>query len=524
MNRAPATSYDETPYPSLSYAQTHPDRLATVATLLGLQPARVERCRVLELGCATGGNLLPMAYGLPNSKFIGIDNSRRQIEVCRHTAEAMGVTNVESLDADVTALPADLGRFDYIVAHGMYSWMPEPARDKLLQACREHLAPQGVAYVSYNTYPGWHLLQMVRELMLYRTRGIDDPTERVTEARRFVSILAEACSGDESAHGAFLRAYEANVMPKLADEPGSADALLLHDELEAVNAPVYFHQFAEHAARHGMQYLCEARLADVMPVQLSPDTAERFAGLTRDPIELEQYMDFLKNRSFRGTLLCHEGLAVTRQIRPEPIRRMLLSSRARPVSGEPRIEASESEEFRGLDGATFKTDHPLTKAALVELHRVSPKPVQFMKLATAVGAAIGMTSAAEMDEHSSVLAGNMLRAYGYSDSIVGLHAYEPRFTLEPGTHPVASAVARVQAAERARVTNMLHERVTLVDEDVVEWEPTARHVLPRLDGNHDRAALVDVLSDAPGVEAAPEPEAALDGMLRFFARAALLVE
>lgn len=79
MSQPQPTSYDEVPYESYPFAQTHPDRLATVATLLGLRPAPVEQCRVLELGCAGGGNLIPMALTLPESTFVGIDLSARQI-------------------------------------------------------------------------------------------------------------------------------------------------------------------------------------------------------------------------------------------------------------------------------------------------------------------------------------------------------------------------------------------------------------------------------------------------------------
>ena len=147
------TDYDEVPYPSLSYAQTHPDRLATIATLLGLQPAPVTHCRVLELGCAGGGNLLPMAQGLPGSEFVGLDVSEAQITAGQTLRQALGLNNLTLTQMDILDVPAGLGQFDYIIAHGIYSWVPPQVRDKVLQVCQDHLAPQGVAYVSYNCYP-----------------------------------------------------------------------------------------------------------------------------------------------------------------------------------------------------------------------------------------------------------------------------------------------------------------------------------------------------------------------------------
>ena len=530
MPELPVTSYDETPYPSLSYTQTHPNRLATLATLLGLDPAPVERCRVLEIGCATGGNLLPMAYGLPESEFVGIDNSGRQIELALGQAATLGMRNVRFVEADVVALPDDLGRFDYIVAHGVYSWVPEPVRDALLAACRALLAPQGIAYVSYNAYPGWHLLGMVREMMLYRTRGMEDPAERAAEARAFIRLLAEAVPA-EGAYGGFLHSYAEQVLPKLAGDPEGADALLLHDELEAVNNPVYFHDFVEHAAGHGLQYVCEAHLANVMPQRLPPEVVERLRGMAGDPIEFEQYMDFVKNRTFRESLLCHRELSVQRSIGREPVREMSLSSRAVIVSDAPDLTGSGAMEFRGLDGAVFTTNHPLTKSALVELNRQSPQPIPFAELASRAGAAVGMTAEGDLAEHAPLLAANMLQAYGYSEHLVELHVYRPRFVPEPGERPLASPVARSQAATGIRVTNMRHERVTL--------EEGARRTLMQLDGEHGPDALIERLAQLHhegGAEPSGEPRPApgsvdereqlaqeLESILRFLARAALLV-
>ena len=377
MADASTTAYDATPYPDLSYAHTHPDRLGMIATLLGLEPAPVEHCRVLELGCAVGGNLLPMAYALPGSTFVGVDYSTPQIEEARARAASLELANVEFLDADVAALPTDLGEFDYIVAHGLYSWVPAPVRDALLEVCHRHLAPNGVAFVSYNTYPGWHALQSMRELMRYRTRSIEDPRERAAEARAAVGALAEALRQDDSAYAAFVQGYAENVLPKMRDEPESADALLLHDELEEVNDPVYFHEFVEHAGRFGLRYLCEAQLANVMPERLPPGAAEHVQRLARDPIEFEQYMDFAKNRSFRETLICHANAEVGRSIDAGAVQRMFVSSRARP-SKEPAADGVAA--FEGLDGAVFRTNHPLTQAAFAELHRRSPAAVPFAEL------------------------------------------------------------------------------------------------------------------------------------------------
>jgi SAM-dependent methyltransferase len=134
--------------------QTHPDRLAAMARLFGMRPAPVTACRVLELGCGSGANLIPQAYYLPESRFTGIDMAAEPIAVARAMAGDLGLSNIDLRVADLRDLGTEVGEFDYIFAHGLYSWIPADVRDRLLAVCSERLAPQGVAFVSYNVYPG----------------------------------------------------------------------------------------------------------------------------------------------------------------------------------------------------------------------------------------------------------------------------------------------------------------------------------------------------------------------------------
>ena len=127
----PAIGYDAVPYPARAFPSSHPQHLATVATLLGLRPPSLEDCRVLELGCATGGNLVPMADDLASGRFVGLDLSHVQIEAARTAARKAGLKNVEFRCQDLLGFgapgapgggPAE--SFDYIIAHGLYSWVP----------------------------------------------------------------------------------------------------------------------------------------------------------------------------------------------------------------------------------------------------------------------------------------------------------------------------------------------------------------------------------------------------------------
>ncbi len=174
MSDQSLTAYDEVPYPSLAHVQTHPDRLATIAALFGLQTAPVEKCRVLELGCGDGTNLISMAYGLPNSEFVGIDAAGRAIAEGNEMIRDLSLDNVRLQQLDLMEFDAGGEPFDYIIAHGVYSWVPDPVRDRILAICSESLSPNGVAYVSYNSYPGGHIRDMVREMMLFHVQCAPD--------------------------------------------------------------------------------------------------------------------------------------------------------------------------------------------------------------------------------------------------------------------------------------------------------------------------------------------------------------
>lgn len=478
-------SYDELPYPALCYTQTHPSRLAACARLLGLAPAPVARCRVLELGCASGGNLLPMAYALPESTFVGVDLSARQIAEATDAVGALGLRNIAFLALDIQDLTAELGQFDYIIAHGVYSWVPPTVRDRLLAVCSANLASQGIAYVSYNTYPGWHALQGLREMMLYHTRGYQDPHQRAEQARGLIAFLSEAIGKERNqAYGALLEGYRALLEQQLADARPRSDAALLHDELEEYNDPVYFWQFAEHAAQHGLQFVVEADLPLSMPHNLSDEVVETLQNICETIVDTEQYMDFVRNRTFRRTLLCHDHLQVDRTLRTARVRELAVSTRAVRLADDAEGARPGVARYQGSDGAVFQTDHPLTVAALDWLVENAPRVIPFAELARAATERLGGDAP---DSEVTRLAANLLKAFTYSLALVELHGYAPHFVTSVTERPVASAVARYEAGHSERVANLRHERVLL--------DGLSRVILPHLDGQHTGADLLAMLED-----------------------------
>lgn len=277
---------------------------------------------MLELGCGDGANVLSLAQALPGASFLGIDAAPSALARGAELARAAGLQNVELRHGLIEDLPADLGRFDYILAHGVYSWIAPAARGALLDCCRGRLNPAGIAYVSYNAYPGSHLRDMTRDILHYHVRDLDEPRARLQRAQELMRTIVAIESPSP---------YAQALREQLERMLRSGDALLLHDDLAEISTPFYFHEFMEHAASHGLGFLSEAELSDSQMRDVPESAGRLMASLGDDAIAREQYMDFFRNRTFRRTLLCHARAPVRRELDDGVLERLAISSPARPV-------------------------------------------------------------------------------------------------------------------------------------------------------------------------------------------------
>ena len=474
MTTTPDTTYDTVPYDDRVFYRTHPDVLAAVATLHGLDPVPVERCRVLELGCAVGGNLIPMALGLPDATFVGIDLSPSQIATGREVVRRLGLSNVELVAKSITEVDASFGQFDYILCHGVYSWVPREVQDAILATCGERLTANGIAYVSYNTYPGWHLRGMVRELMQHHARRFEEPATRIREARSFLDLVA-AVQQRRNPGGAFAAVLQEETRG-LRDAP---DDYLFHEHLEDYNAPLYFEEFVERAGAHGLAYMDDARPRDAMD-GIADDLRDAVGALASSPLAREQYVDLLTNRTFRRTLLCRAKRRPEATRDPAQIERLSLTARVRPTSATPDVSPGVVERFQAFDSAAaISTDDAALKSILVRLASLWPRGMSFASMAEEF-------ARAGDDAHREGLAEAVLRCY--LAGLVELHTRVPVCAQVAGARPLASPLARLQAERQPRVTNLLHRAVVLDDAD--------RLLLQHVDGTRDRSALADVLTAA----------------------------
>ena len=473
---APVNPYDEMPYESHPYAQTHPGRLAAVAILFGLKPPPVETCRVLELGAAAGGNLIPAAECLPNAHFVGVDYSGRQVEDGQQLVQKLGLKNVDLRHASILDIDESYGQFDYIIAHGVFSWVPTEVREKILDVCAKNLAPNGVAYVSYNTYPGWHMRGMIRDMMRFHAMRFGTAPQRVQQARALLDFLAQNVK-QEGPYSSMLKAELENVQKQ-------ADHYLYHEHLETVNDPLYFYQFIDIARTHGLRYLGEARIGTMVTGNFGPEIEKTINNLKVDQIQREQYMDFLRNRTFRETLLVPDVSVPNWTINPDCLAALHVGSSGKPVgTTDPDVWSEAAVQYQTRSGMTLSTGRPLLKAAMKVLAERWPATVPFTDLVREARQVVGGPAAADDDKN---LALGLLNSYISSD-LFELHAAPVAFTRTPGEKPVVLGSARLRVAEGAKaVGNRRHEVVRMTDLD--------QRLVPLLDGTRDRPALVDELT------------------------------
>ena len=469
------TSYDQVPYTSRAFPQTHPDRLASVARIFGLSTPDVAACRVLELGCASGGNLIPMAFNLPHSEFVGVDLSRHQVDDGRATIRELGLPNVRIEHASILDVSGDWGTFDYIICHGVFSWVEEPVQEKILQIARDHLSAAGIAYISYNTYPGWHMREMVRHMMRYHTRQFDEPQEQIEQARALLAFLAS--STGEAGPYSDLLAREIDRLSR------ASDSYLFHEHLEQTNTPVYFHQFIERAERAGLLYLSEASISDMLSSHFQQPVAETIERISPDILHLEQYMDFVRNRLFRQTLLVHDTVRPKRALTPALLHGLLLSTRAladtMPVDLSPAATAVFSS---GRQRAEVSL--PATKAAFALMGEAWPCPLPVEELcAAAVDRARPFLGEISAGDAYRALMGDLFGAVTHG--LIEVHTQSPPCTNRPSATPRANGLAAFQAQSGTLVVNAHHQ--------MVELDRLGAEVLKLADGERTRSDILDLL-------------------------------
>jgi methyltransferase-like protein len=473
---APLNSYDQTPYESHPFRQMDPQWLASLARLFGLDSAPPSRCSVLELGCAAGGNLIPLAARNPESVYVGVDYSKVQVADGQARIAALGLRNITLHCMSIADVAADIvpaaaphaGRFDYILTHGVYSWVPPEIRQAILRVSKTLLSPRGIAYVSYNVYPGWKFRELMREAMIFHASRYDGtPAERLGHARGMIEYMQQIARPDSMFR--HVLEEEGRVIRE-----GNA-YYLQHEYLEDINEPCYFRDFVREANAQGLGYLGESELASMFPVNFGADADQRLANVTNDQVEIEQYLDFLTNRSFRQTLLVHAE-------RTSAVKRQVPAAALEGLAFYGSFQRSQADAalWDARWGGNVRPGSASDLAIVQAFGERYPASLTLIDLREVVAAATGQRGP---QQDKALL--ELLRVFTIR-GLVRLRVDPLRTVRAASALPQAETLARIDVgAGRSHAIGPLHETLTL---NVIE-----ALLLPKLDGSHGHDQLVEYL-------------------------------
>lgn len=461
------------PYISMPIPYTHPGALAGLMALYGIAAPPPETADVLELGCAGGGNIIPLAAQFPRAKFIGVDLSDAHVMAARQRIAALGLKNIEIRKGDIAKLRFSKEKFDYVLCHGVFSWVPTSAQKAILKICTERLTRNGVAAISYNVLPGWHLRNVIRDLAFFHCKKADPPKARADQVRKILAELAASVNTADP-YGQVL-AHEAK---RIAGLPSS---YILGEFLSAENTAYYFEEFAGMAAAHRLSYVCEGDLAASLSEYLMPSAAPRIAELAgSDPVLKQQYLDFFTGRTFRRSVLIRSQRAKELRAPPTPDGLRNLN-----ISATLKADAAESSEtvsaFKDGRARTVKAKDPAVRLALARLADAYPSMLTLDEMLAPVGTIKAPRDAASegrvLDVVFKLLASG--RANISTTPLRTGRMDQPR--------PKVWTVARAEAATgQPWVTSRTHHAVAL--------NKGLSHLIKFIDGTRDRPAIAKQLA------------------------------
>ncbi len=470
--------YDEVPYPSFTFPQTHPDRLATIGRLHGMKPERPENCRYLELGCGDGTNLISFAYALPSSNFVGIDLSAHHIDGANRTIERLGLTNIVFRQADVTEVSGNkVGKFDFIVAHGLYSWVPDFVREAILTVFSESLVENGVGYISYNAYPGCHLRKITFSALQYSAADVNDPMDRVERGIENLRSFAEAAE-----EGSLVRSILALEYDQMLERTPEN---VFHDEFAEINQPFYFHEFAAKINEYGFKFLSEADPTANTDAKLSDAGRKLLDSVNHDRIRREQYYDFIRFTRFRRTLFCRNKIQLSQDIDPLVVRGLFISSQIEAEQENANFTDDSPVKFSDSKEASVVVNHPLTKTVLRHLRSRGASSVTFDEL---------MEEAAKILEQESIDGEDSDRTVNFlihlfNAGMVKFLTHQVPFSNIATQRPEVSAFARWQ------IENGSQSVATMTGNNLEVKNMMLRAMIVMLDGTRSRQDLENDLKD-----------------------------
>jgi methyltransferase-like protein/SAM-dependent methyltransferase len=359
-------------FESLPSPERHISRLATIGTLFGLEVTNPESAKVLEIACGTGRNLIPQATQYPNAYFYGFDFDPKSIEKAVYFKELLKLTNINFEEKSIQAYNNFKDKFDYIICHGFFSWVPENLRATILKVCKNCLSDNGIVYISHNALPGWFERSKIQQLLI-RDSSKKSQEEQVADAKRMLN------------NRLINQQYESEKQKiEIENCLKQSDAFIFHELLNPDTRAYHLSQISELTAKENLYYLGDSlpkrmrypRFEEIIQFELEGDK-KRLRLYTR--IQKEQYIDQLYSLSFRGSIFCHKNLS-NDCIDFSKLQNLYLSSPLLPKENQIDIFSDLPVTFFGPQESSAEINKAFMKAFFLNFRQTWPNPVPFSEL------------------------------------------------------------------------------------------------------------------------------------------------
>ena len=277
--------------------------------------------RYCELGCGYGLTTLVLAATNPQMSFVGVDFNPTHIVAARALAESARLSNVHFVEASFGDLLeprfADLGEFDIIALHGIYSWVAPSVRHAIVKFADAKLKTGGALYVSYNAAPGWMPRAPLQRLVFeYAKRHPAGPRATTADALRFAKTIKDTGALYFQAYpqvGAFLEAMK-----------GKDLTYLVHENLNESWSALYHADVVADFSSARLSYACAAHIADDINETSIPITTHKILADISDNVWRETVKDFLVGRSFRRDIFVRGPVELTPAEKAQELDRVLV--------------------------------------------------------------------------------------------------------------------------------------------------------------------------------------------------------
>ena len=443
---------NKTKQPLTCYQETDPARISAIAKLYGIEAPDYSKANVLEIGCASGGNLIPLASRYSGGSFRGIDMSKSQITLADQQKKKLDLENINFEVASVLDIEFGSEKFDYIIAHRFYSWVDNETQSRLLEICKNHLSPLGVALISYNTLPGWNTAKTIRDMMRYHAELFENQEEKVDQACKMLNFIADN-NQIEDGHYKQLLNEELGLVQELDS------SYLMNDYLAKINQPCYFHEFNSEIRQHKLSYLTECNLPSIYLDNFKQAVIDKLSSLD-DQILQEQYFDFIMNRKFRTSLIVHENTTINRKIVPNSVVGLFL----KPLYKlEKELNKDEILNLENLNLIKINREEKKiqingfsTSLCYLALLNATPHDLTMDEI---------IKQASILNEKSSIdnIRNDFTEVILHMifSGMVSISSAPPAFVNDISEKPKVFEVARLSSLDSYQIPNMRHETITL---------------------------------------------------------------